>query len=283
MDRVQLQAKKDAGTVLTAEEETFLASSESSSVETPPTPTPAPSATDQSQRYIGILEETLRDQNRQIQELMNTRPAAPAAAAAPVVDTEKEKQEFYNDPMGATRRIINEALADSIKPLQDFVKGLKIDGSPFSNMMAKFKGDARFAEVLNDTQVVAAVEKIMEKAELTEVNMQSAIVHASGLKAMGLLGTVVAAPAPAAAPATPPAPAPAPSTVLPPHVRPSAAPTPAPAPNGNKPVRPPMTENHRRLMREQGFKTEEEYWQWMDMSAAEVAESKLGQTPAGGR
>lgn len=283
MNKEELLAKKAAGTILTSEEEAFLQSSESQSTETPPTPTPTPSATDQKDRYIGILEASLREQNKQIQELMTTRPAAPAAPpAAP--DPEKEKQDFYNDPAGTTRRIVNDALAESIAPLRDFVKGLKIDGSPFSNMMAKFKADVRFVDALNDPQVVAAVETIMSKAELTEVNMQSAIVHAVGLKGMGLLGTVVSAPAapPTPAPAPAPTPTPAPSTVLPPHVRPSAAPTPAPAPSGNGTQRPPLTENQRRLMREQGFKSEEEYWKWMEIPASEVAHSEIGK-PQGGR
>lgn len=283
MNKEELLAKKAAGTILTSEEEAFLQSSESQSTETPPTPTPTPSATDQKDRYIGILEASLREQNKQIQELMTTRPAAPAAPpAAP--DPEKEKQDFYNDPAGMTRRIINDALAESIAPLRDFVKGLKIDGSPFSNMMAKFKADVRFVDALNDPQVVAAVETIMSKAELTEVNMQSAIVHAVGLKGMGLLGTVASAPAapPTPAPAPAPTPTPAPSTVLPPHVRPSAAPTPAPAPSGNGTQRPPLTENQRRLMREQGFKSEEEYWKWMEIPASEVAHSEIGK-PQGGR
>jgi hypothetical protein len=96
----------------------------------------------------------------------------------------------------------------------------------------------------------------MDQTELTEINMQSAIVHSTGLKSMGMLGTVVPGAAPAAAPPAP-SPAPAPSTVLPPHVRPSAPPAPPAAPpNGNQPQR-VMTENHRRIMREQGFKSEE--------------------------
>lgn len=253
----------------------------SSSSETPPTETPPAPATDSKDRYIGILEETLRESNRQIQQLMSAppKPATPAPAAP---SPEEEKQRFYNDPMGATRDIVESALKDAIAPLNAFVRGLKIDGSPFSQMMAKFKADARFASTLNDPQIIAAVERIMDQSELTEINMQSAIVHASGLKGMGLLGTVV--PGSSGTPATPaPAPAaptPAPSTVLPPHVRPSAAPTPAPAPNGSQPSRPPMTENQRRIMREQGFKTEKEYWDWMELPASEVAHTDLGHTPA---
>ena len=289
MNRLQeLEAKLTSGESLTPEEQTELEGlrAASSPESTPPTPIPAPSPTDQT-RYVGILEETLREQNRQIQELMagNRAPAAAAAPAAP--SPEEEKTKFYNDPVNTTRSIVTEALREAIAPLNDFVRGLKIDGSPYANMLGKFRADARFAETLSDPHVLAAVERIMEKAELNEVNMQSAIVHASGLKSMGLLGTVAPAPAgaapsgtvPAGTPPTPPA-----STVLPPHVRPSAAPTPQPSAGNGAVRRPPLTENQRRIMRENNIKTEAEYWTWMEMDAADVAGANFDKPkPAGTR
>lgn len=287
MNRQELLDKKASGVVLSAEEEAFLASStpesESTPEATPPTNQPAAPATDdKSARYISILEQTLREQNRQINELMSQRPAAPAPVNAP--DPEEEKQRFYNDPVNTTRKIIDESLKAAIEPLNQFVKGLKIDGSPYSQMIAKFKADPRFSQSLNDPQVLAAVETIMNNTDLTEINMQSAIVHATGLKSMGLLGTIVPDNNPAPAPAPTPAPSPSPSggTVVPAHVRPSAAPTPRPSDNNNAPRRPPLTENQRRLMREQGFKTEEEYWKWMELPAAEVAHTDFDR-PQGGK
>jgi hypothetical protein len=214
---------------------------------------------------------------------MTNRPA-PAAAAPPPPTAEEEKQRFYNDPVSTTRSIVTEALTAAIAPLNEFVKGLRIDGSPFSNMLGKFKADPRFASTLADPQVLAAVERIMEKSELTEINMQSAIVHASGLKTMGLLGTIAPTSNGSPAPSSTPAPAPSPtdrSVTLPAHVRPSSAPVPGPT-RTDKVERPPLSENARRIMREQGFKSEEEYWQWMDLPATEVAHTDLGRPkPAG--
>jgi hypothetical protein len=289
MNREELLAKKQSGVVLSEEEEAFLASSDSTSESTPPTPSPTPSPTDggTKERYIGILEQTLREQNRQIQELMNNRGGQPPAAPPAPPDPERQKQDFYNNPVETTRTIVQDALKEAIAPLNEFVRGLRIDGSPFANMLAKFKADPRFSEVLKDPQVVQAVEKILSNAELSEINMQSAIVHATGLKSMGLLVTLGindAPPAPAPAPVPAPAPSPAPSsTVLPPHVRPSAPAAPTPRVGGDKPARPALTENQRRIMREQGFKTEAEYWDWMELPASEVAHTDLGTKPAGGR
>lgn len=278
MNREELLRRQQQGETLTQEELDFLAQTEpsnepeSQSQSTQPTPTPPASPTeDQRDRYISVLEATLRDNNRQLQELAN-RTAAPAPAAAPAPTAEELKQQFYNDPVTTTRSIVEEALSRTIAPLNDFVKGLRIEGSPYDRMLTKFKQDPRFAPALQDPAIGAAVEQIMGATELNELNMQSAIVHAIGLKSMGLLGTVTGTPsAPAPAPAATPAPTPSPSTVLPPHVRPSGPPAPRADSGNGKPARRPLTENERRLMREQGFKTEDEYWTWLELPASEVA------------
>lgn len=279
MNRDELLAKQSRGETLTSEEEAFLASSEDSTPpSTQPTNQPPAPATeeDPNKRYIAILEQTLREQNRQIQELANNRPAP--AAPAPAPDPEAEKSAFYNDPVNTTRKIIQDALKESIEPLQQFVRNLKVDGSPYSQMLNRFKADPRFASALADSQILAAVEEIMSKAELSDINMQSAIVHATGLKSMGLLGTVVpsggnGAPAPAPTPAPAPSPSSAPA-VLPPHVRPSAPAAPTNN-NNNQPAQRQLTESERRLMRENGFKSEAEYLKWLEMPASEVAHTNF--------
>jgi hypothetical protein len=249
--------------------ETPPGDSESSSPPIQPTPTPQASPTDNRDRYVSVLEETLREQNRIIQGLQN-QSTAPTPAPAP--SAEDLKTQFYNDPVNTTRSIVEEALNRTIAPLNDFVRGLRIEGSPYDRLMSKFRADARFAPVLQDPHVLAAVERIMGAAELNEVNMQSAIVHAMGLKSMGLLGTIVEAPAGTPAPTPAPAPAaptPTPSTVLPPHVRPSAAPTPAGA-NGGQPRARQLTETEKRLARENRM-TDEQYLKWLETPADEVA------------
>lgn len=278
MNREELLRRQQAGETLTQEELDFLASTEpsnepgSQSQSTQPTPTPPASPTeDPKDRYISVLEATLRDSNRQLQEMAN-RSSAPAPAPASAPSAEDLKQQFYNDPVTTTRSIVEEALNRTIAPLNDFVRGLRIEGSPYDRLLTKFKSDPRFAPALQDPAVSAAVEQIMGATELNEINMQSAIVHAIGLKSMGLLGTMTGTPsAPAPAPASTPAPTPSPSTVLPPHVRPSGPPAPRADASNGKPARRALTENERRLMREQGFKTEDEYWTWLEMPAGEVA------------
>jgi hypothetical protein len=249
----------------------------SQSPQTQPTPTPQDSPTDDPRdRYARILEETLRDQNRQIQALQS-QITTPAAPATPAPSAEDLKTQFYNDPVNTTRSIVEEALSRTIAPLNDFVRGLRIEGSPYDRMLSKFRADARFAPVLQDPHVLAAVEKIMGAAELNEVNMQSAIVHAMGLKSMGLLGTMVEAPRsnePAPAPA---APTPTPSTVIPPHVRPSGSPGPA-GPTNNAPRARQLTETEKRLARENRM-TDEQYLKWLEAPADGVATADFDKPP----
>jgi hypothetical protein len=276
MNREELLQRQAAGETLSQEELDFLEQTSSNepasqSPSTPPTPSPTAPAIDPKDQYISVLEATLRENNRQLQEAA-TRASAPPPPPAPT--TEELKQNFYNDPVNTTRSIVEEALAKTIAPLNDFVRGLRgVEGSPYDRMLSKFKADPRFAPALNDPQILAAVQQIMDATELTEINMQSAIVHANGLKSMGLMGPPTHTPAPTPTPASTPAPSPtpAPSTVLPPHVRPSGPPAPRNDGGNGKPARRQLTENERLVMRQNGFKTEEEYWTWLEMPANEVA------------
>ena len=234
----------------------------------PPTDQPQPSPTDPSRDYISALENTMREQNATIQRLLAQQQSqpAPVAPAAPQPSQEELNQQFYNKPYETTRNLIQEALRETVQPLVETVKSLRFEGSPYDRMLTKFKNDPRFGQILQDPAVVSAVGQILEHVDLSEQAMQSAIVHAAGLKAMGQLGVPIAAPQPAT-----PTPSNNPSPVLPPHIRPSAPPAPR-AGNGNGQARTrELTENERRLMREGKFKSEEDFIKWMEMPAAEVA------------
>lgn len=259
------------------------------STEQPPNPNPNPSdgVTDgdpppedevtRLSRYTGILEATLREQNATIQRL-NESHAAPAPTPTPApapVDPSVARQEFYNDPAGATRRTIREELETTVKPLLDFVQEFKGQGL-LGTLKAKMKADARFAPHW-DAAVEQAVDETLSRLQPSQINeqtMQSAVVQAIGLKTMGLLSGSTA-PAPTPAPSPTPTPTRVPST--PPHMRPSAPPAPGSG-NGAKKLR-PLTENEERLRREQKM-SHEEYLFWLDVPANEVATAKFKPTGA---
>src|SRR4051795_3981358 len=73
-----------------------LSEQESQSQQTPPTPSPQAPATDPRDQYINVLEASLRETNRQLQESA-TRASQPTPPPAPT--TEELKQNFYNDPV----------------------------------------------------------------------------------------------------------------------------------------------------------------------------------------
>jgi len=238
--------------------------------QTPPTDQPQDPPIDKSREYITALENTMREQNATIQRLLGQQnQPTPQAPAAPAPSKEELNQQFYNDPYNTTRNLIQEALDSTIKPLVETVRGLRFEGSPYDRMMSKFRNDPRFAIALQDQNVVNAIGQILENVELSEQSMQSAIVHAVGLKAMGQLGGLPA-PTPTSTPQNP-------SPVIPPHVRPSAPPSPRNNENNRRVVR-EFTENERRIMREQGM-TEEQYTKWLDMPASQVASANFDRPP----
>lgn len=259
--------------------------------EPPPNPNPNPSdgaTNDQPEnevtrlsRYTGILEETLREQNRTISRLneqVSSRPAAPEPAPAPV-DPATARQEFYNDPMTATRKIVGDALKETVAPLLDFVKEMKGQGL-VGQLKSQLKADARFAPFWDEAVergVDDAVSKL-QPGQINEVTMQGIVVQVIGLKTMGLLPGSQPAPAPRN-PNPNPDPNPAPRmTTTPAHMRPSAPPAPS-AGNGKKQLR-ALTENEKRLARENKM-TDEEYLFWLDVPPSEVATAKF--TPSGAK
>ncbi len=276
MNREELLSRQQAGETLTQEELDFLAASPSP--QTPPTNQPTDHPTDDAANrqaaYIASLEALAREQNQRIMQLSGTQnsPNPPANNNNNGGgENEEDDREFYNSPKKAVRSIIQEELGKTINPLVQALQGFRFEGSPFDQLLNQFRGDARFSAALADPQVTAAVSAAMRQVELTPNNMQAAIVHVMGLKAMNLLNTVAPPPA---APAAPPQNNNR-DTVLPPHMRPTAPPSPVAPRNNNDQTR-PLTEAEQRLKREQGFKTDKEFLDWMEMPAREVAHTSYG-------
>jgi len=258
--------------------------SSGASHEPPPNPNPNPSdgRTDgepegeaaRNARYIGILEDTLREQNRTISQLNAQVTAKPTREepAPPPPDPAVARQEFYNDPMSATRRIVGDALKETVAPLLDFVNEMKGQGVA-GRLKTQLKADPRFAPYWDDAVdrgIDDAVSKL-QPGQLNEMTMQGIVVQIIGLKTMGLLPGS-SAPAPRAPNPNPdPNSAPRVST-QPAHMRPSSPPAPS-AGNGKKVLR-PLTENEERLRRENKM-SHEEYLFWLDVPPSQVATAKF--------
>jgi hypothetical protein len=236
-----------------------------------PTSTPGPSP-----EYVALLETQLREQNRQIQELINRDTGAPEPPPPPR-DIEASRQQWYQDPEGrtleVTRNVVREELQATVAPLLDFVREFK-SGNAYEDMKRKFKSDARFAGQFADPAFEAAVDQIMAKADKTEANMQAALIHAIGLKAINALpasngNTTVPAPTPTPQPPAATTTGERPVAPQPPHLRPSTA----PAARADAPKRRQLNELERRLARERwpnDPQAEEKYLNWLELPASDV-------------
>lgn len=233
-----------------------------------PNPPPPPEVEDEVvrlKRYTGLLENTLRENNRTIQQ-MNERGTTtpPPATPPPARDTAAERQEFFNDPAEITRRTVRAELEQTVAPLLEFVKEMKGQGAA-ARVKEQVKNDPRFSSMW-DAAVERAVDETlarMKPEEITEQNVRSATVQAIGLKAMGMLeGSTTPAPR-----SDPPTPSGDRRVTTPAHMRPSAPP--APTGNGNKPKLRSLTENEERLRRE-NKQTHEDFLFWLELPASEV-------------
>lgn len=213
-------------------------------------------------RYVGLLEANLREQNRQILELQARREQA--TVAAPTLTPEEDRQRFYDEP----RKIIQEELQKTIAPLTEFVRQFQ-GQSQLDQLKNRFKNDPRFSSMW-DSNIESAVDEIMSKAEVNEANVQAAIVHAIGLRAIGQIPGASASTAPA--PNGNPVPSTRSNVATPPHVRPSA---PLSASTAEKKKLRSLTENERRLARENSM-SDEEYLKWLEVPVDQVITTDIG-------
>lgn len=261
---------------------------------TPPTDQPEDGHTDNGEgRRLSTLENLIREQNRQIQEqrqelerIRTTRETP----APPPVNPEEERAAWYNDPKGETRKVLQEALKETIEPLTQFVREFKAT-SRVGKFITNVKSDPRFSAVW-DSDVEDYVESALNNAaqqniEITDTIAIQAAVQAIGMKQIGALGNGSSAPRtrndnpptdrsndqpPRSDRSMPP---------TPPHLRPTA-PTGPRSDNGAPKTR-PLTEAEKRLARENRM-TDAEYLAWLEAPATDVAFSDVGKPkPAGGR
>lgn len=250
-----------------------IPASESTPPVTPPTPQPEGGATSTATpQYIKLLEDTVREQNRRLQEAATSASRPPEAPKPPAKTPEEERQEFYNDPMNANRRLIREELTATVGPLIDFVNQMK-GNSATDQLVTQFKNDARFSRMW-DADVEGYVRQqasTVAPAQLTEQTFGFIVVSAIGMKASGILPTASGLPSASAPAPTPPTPTPTPTPApmpTPPHMRPTA---PA-GPGGNPPAKTlrPLTEHEERIRRENNM-THEAFLKFQEMPSSDVA------------
>ena len=203
-------------------------------------------------------------------ETLVTRPAAPTA---PVPDAAELNKGFYEKPYETTREIVRREIKEAIEPLTGFVHAFS-SNSELEVIKKEFKADPRLAQVfeLGEPSIDHLVNQAVSKGvKLSRELVMGAIANVKGGIELGWIGTGSAP----AAPSAPSAPRPG-EPIIPPHLRPSAPP--APGPLDTKPKLRDLTEEEKRLARENKM-SDEQYLRALDMPASAVTDPKAWETP----
>lgn len=271
--------------------QTPLNDSGSTSPIIPPTNPPTSGATDLDPKYVALLEGSLREANRRLQQIENNS-VTPATPPPPAKTADELRLEFYENPQTATRQLIREELESSVGEIRDFVRQFK-GQSAVDKYVDQFKMNPRYSGMWDSTieQYVREQAVQIPTANLNENTFGFIVISAIGLKATGQFGSNPNPPTNAPPASAPPANQPAPvatqpsstsSMPTPPHMRPSPPPSAPPA--SNEPKVRPLNENEQRLLREYnaGKPPEKQmnaaqFLKWQEMPSNEVAFSTLGQ------
>ena len=247
-------------------------------------------------RRLSALENLLREQNRQIQEQNNELSRLRTAREnppPPPPNPEEERAAFYNNPKEETRKIVQDALRETIAPLTEFVSEFRSQ-SKVGKLVSNVKNDSRFSSVW-DSDIEEYVEQALNAAAAQGVQLNDTIalqaaVNAVGMKQIGALGNGSTRrdnpPAPRndgdnRSPNNQPNRSDRPMPPTPPHLRPTA-PSGSRNDQGRNQQR-PLTEAEKRLARENKM-TDVEYLQWLEAPADQVAFTDIGKPkPQGGR
>jgi len=243
----------------------------------------------QPNKLLELMEANMRDQAARLrvldEENRRLRNAGQQAELNPPIQSGQPANDFWADPAANIQKLIREETQRAVKPLYDFKTQMERQ-SGYEGLKTRFKSDPRYAEIF--PKIEAMVDHMMQGAEANDQNMQLAVLSAIGTVVTGQAPGITLTPAanggqPASASGQPPAgtpPAnnqpPAGRVITPAHLRSTPV---SMQPEATTPATRDLTELESRLARERG-QTKEEFLQWLDLPATEVATSKIGKPKA---
>jgi hypothetical protein len=218
--------------------------------------------------YRRLLEEQLGVQNRTIQQYQNQPPTAQQQQVE-----EDDPTEFFKKPQSEISGIIQREVREAVAPLMEFVQGYRATAE-IDKKINHFKSVPELAGKI-DGVIENHLRQIFSQpgAQLNDETFKLAVFSTLGMRAAGMLGD--SNPAPTQQPTQP---VQENKMTVPPHIRPTN-PAAAKLPAGGTNKQP--TEIEKKIMRMNGFKDYNEYLQWMDMKASDVAFTDLGQKKEG--
>jgi len=254
--------------------------------ETPAADLPTTTATEQpapqNNRLLELMEANMRDQAARLRtaEAENTRlrNAGQQSELNPPIPTETAG-DFWQNPAANIQKLIREETQRAVKPLYDFKTQMERQ-SGYDGLKSRFKNDPRYAEIF--PKIEGMVDQMMTGAEANDQNMQLAVLSAIGSVVTGQVPGVQLTPAngqqqqqQTQVTGAPPSNQPQQQqgrVITPAHLRSTPVTL---QPENNAPATRDLTELEARLAKERGL-NKEEYLQWLDLPATQVATSTIG-------
>lgn len=226
-------------------------------------PTPTINIDEVRSLYNAALQEASQRAARaeaEAERLRNTQPAAPATTP------EQDRQEFFDNP----RKLIREEMNQIIRPLNEFQQRYTKQ-EIYNQFLQKAQNLPGYRFISNPLVQQGLANAANQMTNLTEEALTGSYNMIVGY--LFSTGQLNETPAPAPAPTNPnPTPAPPtnnPPVQPPPNPKPSA---PLPPVNNNQPKRRQLNEHEKQLARFNNM-SEEDYLDFLEMGAAEVARS----------
>jgi hypothetical protein len=265
----------------------------SSQAPTPPTNPPAPTPTDPPQKpeYVVALENQLRSQQQQIldyQRREQQQTQVPTATATTTRTPEQAREELFNDPdamFGRFKKDLLNDIKETIAPFGQYISEARsLDA--YGRAKETIRNDPRFSPHW-DRNVETTIDHLVKQAaaqgmNLNEQALTNMAITVIGYKVTNQLPVVMLQYGIPYTQTAPSAPAPVVNNqpnnggqqpvTNPPYIPPSPAPQPQSQSTARRHGEP--TEDERRIMKENNFKTYDEYKWWMQLTPQSVATAK---------
>jgi hypothetical protein len=207
-------------------------------------------------KYLAQLEQQIAVKDRAIERFNEKRETETVTPSKEI-----EATEYYSDPVRHTRDVVRAELAEQLAELKELARTMR-GGNELDRVVNVLRSHPTLGQHLDDNAVGYLREAFGSgAAEPTEANVRTALLQIIGARAAGVLEA-------------PKSPTTEKKEMIPAHIPPSNPARPN-APQAKKSR--PLTELEKRVMREQGFTTVEEFLYWMNEKADAIATSNYGQ------